>query len=73
MTEPTDTLARIRFDVGTVLTSAADLRYLVIDIFGSGKILLCRIPDGLQPSDYHRRFFHDPVPDDPTHVTLTEP
>jgi len=64
---------RARFDVGTVLTSVADVRYLVVEIFNSGRLLLCRIPDGMDPGDFNRKFFHDPIPDDPTHVTLTEP
>jgi hypothetical protein len=65
------TTTQKRLDLGTVLTGTDDSTYLVIDVYGSGKVTLVRVPPGLEPSDFNRRFFHSPEPDDPTHASLT--
>jgi hypothetical protein len=66
-----DAATKLRFDLGTVLTGLSDDRYLVVEVFPSGKVCLCRIPDGMDAKDFGHRFHHQPLPDDPTHVALT--
>jgi hypothetical protein len=68
---PADTLTPPRFDLGTILHATTDDRYLVIEMYPSGRVSLVRIPPGCEASDFNQRFFHDPLPTDPTHASLT--
>jgi hypothetical protein len=66
-----ETLTPPRFDLGTILLASNDDRYLVIETYPSGRVTLVRIPAGCEAADLNRRFFHDPLPSDPTHASLT--
>lgn len=58
-----------RLDLGTVLTSDAGDKFLVIDAIGS-KLRLVRIPPDMTARDFGSRFRHSPEPGDPTRATL---
>jgi hypothetical protein len=62
-----------RVDIGAVLTGADGQRYLLIDIYPSGKVKLVRIPESMVAEDFGRRFFHDPSAINPTHSSLVTP
>jgi hypothetical protein len=61
--------AESRLDIGSVLTSLAGDRYLVIDAIG-GKVRLVRIPLSMTPEDFGSKFRHRPEPGDPTRAVL---